>query len=121
MFDRRRQTTCEQLAYQALGGVFNERDVHPAATYSADGQRPDIDILVAMPGATIVVEAKAGRFTDAARRGAPDRVKKKSREFIDKALDQSARTITHLRNGRRICETRTSAASRSRIRRTSSQ
>jgi hypothetical protein len=99
VFDRRRQTTCEQLAYQALGGVFNERDVHPAATYSADGQRPDIDILVATPGATIVVEAKAGRFTDAARRGAPDRVKKKSREFIDKALDQNARTITHLRNG----------------------
>jgi hypothetical protein len=46
-----------------------------------------------------VVEAKAGRFTDAARRGAPDRVKKKSRELIDKALDQNARTITHLRNG----------------------
>ncbi|MEV8441907.1 hypothetical protein AB0425_31395 [Actinosynnema sp. NPDC051121] len=111
VFDRSRQTVCEQLAHQTLASVFSDQYVHLSPTYPAEGQRPDIDVLVATPGATVVVEVKAGRFTDAARRAAPDRVRRKSREFIDKALDQNTRTITHLhsgatnlldRNGRRL-------------------
>lgn len=98
-FDKRRQDACEELAHQALVDVFGAKHVHASPTYPADGQRPDIDVLVATPGASIVVEAKAGRFTDPARRGAPERIKKKSREFIDKALDQNARTIRHLQQG----------------------
>ncbi|WP_027930126.1 NERD domain-containing protein [Amycolatopsis thermoflava] len=98
-FDKRRQDACEELAHQALLEVFGAEHVHRSATYPADGQRPDVDVLVATPGGSIVVEAKAGRFTDPARRGAPERVRKKSREFIDKALDQNARTIRHLQQG----------------------
>lgn len=79
--------------------MFGQDHVHTAVTYPADGQRPDIDVLVATPGATLVVEAKGGRFTNPARRGAPDRVRKKTREFVDKALEQNARTIEHLRQG----------------------
>ncbi|GHE80778.1 hypothetical protein GCM10017786_08740 [Amycolatopsis deserti] len=98
-FDKRRQDACEELAYQALLEVFGAEHVHRSATYPANGQRPDVDVLVATPGCSIVVEAKAGRFTDPARRGAPERVRKKSREFIDKALDQNARTIRHFQQG----------------------
>jgi hypothetical protein len=54
-----------------------------------------------MPGAVLTVEAKGGRFTDHARRAAPDRVKRKTGEFVDKALEQNARTIAYLDGGGR--------------------
>ncbi|GLW90156.1 nuclease-related domain-containing protein [Actinokineospora globicatena] len=97
--DKRRQDGCEELAYLALRGVFGDDHAHAAVTYPADGQRPDIDVLVATPGGTIIVEAKAARFTDPARRAAPERVRKKTREYVDKALDQNARTIAYLHTG----------------------
>ncbi|WP_211192474.1 hypothetical protein, partial [Actinoplanes sp. TBRC 11911] len=96
--DKRRQAGCEDLTRWALASVFGADNVHVGYTYPAPG-RPDIDVLVATPGATVVVEVKGGRFTDPARRAAPDRVRKKTREFVDKALTQNARTITHLQAG----------------------
>jgi hypothetical protein len=98
-FDRRRQDACVELTQAALASIFGHDQVHAEVTYPADGQRPDIDVLVATPGATIAVEVKGGRFTDPARRAAPDRVKKKVGEFVEKALAQNARTIAHLRVG----------------------
>jgi hypothetical protein len=98
-FDKQRQRACEHLAFEALTAVFGPDHVHANVTYPAGRQRPDIDVLVALPGASIVVEAKGGRFTDPARRGAPERVKKKSGEFVDKALTQNARSIAYLQSG----------------------
>ncbi|MFC3384407.1 hypothetical protein [Couchioplanes azureus] len=97
-FDKRRQDACEELTHQALSDVFGTSDVHKGYTYPAEG-RPDIDVLVATPGATIVAEVKGGRFTEPARRAAPDRIRKKTGEFVDKALSQNARTIAHLESG----------------------
>ena len=99
-FDRRRQDLCQEHARRTLATVFGDAYVHAGATYPAPGN-PDIDVLVAMPGAVLTVEAKGGRFTDPARRAAPDRVNKKTREFVDKALTQNARTITYLDGGGR--------------------
>jgi len=98
-FDQQRQHACERFAYETLAAVFGPSRVHANATYPAGKQRPDIDVLVALPGAGIVVEAKGGRFTDPARRGAPKRVKTKSREFVGKALAQNARSIAYLQSG----------------------
>ncbi|MFC3898034.1 hypothetical protein ACFOWZ_41760 [Lentzea rhizosphaerae] len=98
-FDKRRQDTCEELTCEVLSQVFGADNVHASVTYPWDGQRPDIDVLVALPGATVIVEAKGGRLTDPARRGAPDRIRKKAAELVDKALDQNARTIEYLRSG----------------------
>ncbi|MGW5265705.1 hypothetical protein ACWEQG_32425 [Microbispora sp. NPDC004025] len=98
-FDKRRQDACEELTYQTLAAIFGPEQVHASVTYPAEGQRPDIDVLVATPGATLIVEAKGGRFTDPARRAAPDRVKKKTFEFVDKPLAQNARTIAYLMSG----------------------
>ncbi|MEU1320971.1 hypothetical protein [Streptomyces tibetensis] len=79
--------------------MFGEIYVHHGATYPDPGH-PDVDVLVAMPGAVLTVEAKGGRFTDPARRAAPDRVNRKTREFVDKALEQNARTIAYLDSGK---------------------
>ncbi|MEV7282954.1 hypothetical protein AB0O01_00015 [Streptomyces sp. NPDC093252] len=53
--------------------MFGDAYVHAGATYPAPGN-PDIDVLVAMPGVLLVVEAKGERFTAPARRAAPGRV-----------------------------------------------
>jgi hypothetical protein len=98
MFDKRRQDGCEELTHQAFMDVFGASCVHVGHTYPEEG-RPDIDVLVATAGATIVVEVKGGRFTDPARRAAPDRVRRKSSEFVDKALSQNARAIDYLNTG----------------------
>ncbi|MFD6743243.1 hypothetical protein ACWHA6_38210 [Streptomyces anthocyanicus] len=99
-FDKRRQDVCEEYACRTLTKVFGGGRVHAGATYPEQGN-PDIDVLVAMPGAVLTVEAKGGRFTDAARRAAPDRVNRKIREFVDKALEQNARAIAYLDGGGR--------------------
>lgn len=96
-YEDSRQQTCERLSHQTLAGIFGAR-THARVTYSADG-RPDIDVLVALPGVAVVVEAKGGLFTEPARRAAPERVRKKAREFVDKALAQNARSIAHLESG----------------------
>ncbi|MFG2267307.1 hypothetical protein [Streptomyces sp. NPDC048720] len=98
-FDKQRQDACEEHIRRTLTTVFGETHVHHGATYPDPGH-PDIDVLVAMPGALLTVEAKGGRFTDPARRAAPDRVNKKTREFVDKALEQNARTIAYLDSGK---------------------
>jgi hypothetical protein len=95
-FDRQRQTTCEELTATTLAGVFGDARVLRRATYPAGDQWPDIDVLVTLPDAAVVVEAKGGRFTDPARRGAPGRVKTKAREFVDKSVSQTARASLYL-------------------------
>ncbi|WP_328891707.1 hypothetical protein [Streptomyces sp. NBC_00316] len=99
-FDKRRQDFCEEQARRTLALVFGDEYTHAGVIYPEAGN-PDVDVLMAMPGAVLAVEAKGGRFTDPARRAAPDRVKKKTREFVDKALTQNARTIAYLDGGGR--------------------
>jgi hypothetical protein len=94
-YEDSRQRVCEELPRQALAQIFGAY-VHANVSYPADGQWPDIDVLTAVPGVAIVVEAKGGVFTEQARRAAPERVKKKAREFVDKALSQNARAVTYL-------------------------
>ncbi|MCX4538434.1 hypothetical protein OHA79_50910 (plasmid) [Streptomyces sp. NBC_00841] len=99
-FDKRRQDFCEEQAHRTLAAVFGHEYTHAGVIYPEAGN-PDVDVLVAMPGAVLAVEAKGGRFTDPARRAAPDRVQRKTREFVDKALTQNARTVAYLDRGGR--------------------
>ncbi|TCK20623.1 hypothetical protein EV378_4584 [Pseudonocardia endophytica] len=98
-FDKARQAACEQLTFDGLAtGFESHAQVLKSPTYPADGQRPDIDSLVALPDAALVAEAKGGRLTEPGRRGAPERVKKKVGELIDYAQMQNERSIAYLRN-----------------------
>ncbi|MFD4640762.1 hypothetical protein ACFWN2_25835 [Lentzea sp. NPDC058436] len=96
LVNRSRERLCEVMSYDVLARIFGADRVWANPTYPANGQQPDIDVLVTVPGAAIVVEAKSGRLTEAGRRGAPDRVRKKIAEFIEKAQAQNARTVAHL-------------------------
>jgi len=72
-FDKARQTVAERLPQQVLGEVFGDR-VHRNVTYPTDESDAETDTLVTLPGASVILESKGGRFTPPARRGAPKRV-----------------------------------------------
>lgn len=96
-YDRSRQRGCEELAAEALEAVFTSRRVQRNPTYDSPG-RPDTDVLVTLPGACIVAEAKGRRFTEAGRAGLPRRVATKAAEFVHEPLTQSERAASSLRN-----------------------
>jgi hypothetical protein len=96
-YDMCRQRGCEELAAEALEVVFTFPRVKRNPTYDSPG-RPDTDVLVTLPGACIVAEAKGRRFTDAGRAGLPQRVATKASEFVHEPLTQSERAAASLRN-----------------------
>lgn len=100
-FDKARQDVAEQLPAQILSKLFGER-AHPNVLYTVDDAHPDIDVLVALPGAAIITECKGGRFTAPARRGAPGRVETHAKQIVDKAADQNARTMKAISTGSRL-------------------
>ncbi|MFI7531443.1 hypothetical protein [Nocardia salmonicida] len=100
-FDKARQDVAEQLPAKILSNLFGGH-AYPNVHYTADGARPDIDVLVALPGAAIITECKGGRFTAPARRGAPGRVETHAKQIVDKAADQNARAMRAISMGVRL-------------------
>jgi hypothetical protein len=93
--NKQRQDRSEDITEEALVSVPGRENVYKRIKYDLPG-KPDIDVFVVLPDAMLVVEVKGGRFTESARRGSPGRVKKKSEEIIDKALDQNIRAWNYL-------------------------
>jgi hypothetical protein len=74
------------------------------------GRLYETDLLALIDSIALVAEAKSGRITQAARRGAPDRLRREIRKLIEDAAVQSGRFVEvlraakapmtlHLRNG----------------------
>ena len=62
------------------------------------GRTYETDLLVLIDTVAIVAEAKSGRITQSARRGAPERLRREIRKLIEDAAMQSARFVQVLRN-----------------------
>ena len=58
----------------------------------------ETDLLVLIDSVAVIAEAKAGRITQSARRGAPDRLRREIRKLIEDAAVQSARFVQVLRS-----------------------
>ena len=59
----------------------------------ATGRKYETDHLVMIDAIAVVVESKAGRITQSARRGAPERLRREIRKLIEDASVQSARLV----------------------------
>jgi hypothetical protein len=62
------------------------------------GRSYETDLLVLIDSVAVIAEAKAGRITQSARRGAPDRLRREIRKLIEDAAVQSARFVQLLRS-----------------------
>jgi hypothetical protein len=98
-FDKARQQVAEELPATLLAKVFGEDRVHAGVTYPTAECDAEVDVLVTLPGATLVVECKGGRVSREGRRGAPRRVERHIRDIVDRANDQNVRTVQALLDG----------------------
>jgi hypothetical protein len=106
-YHKHRQDAHERLVAGALKKVFGASSVHSTQHYAlTSGDRGEIDSIIGSEW-PLVVEAKAIALTDSGRRGAPDRVDKKLKEILGKALDQTDRALTYIldENGRSFAPT----------------
>lgn len=91
-FSKSRANATEQLAVNRLTAVFGKERVARGAVYRiGDNASAEVDVVVDLPGAAIVVEAKSHRITARGRAADPGRVRTKFRELVETPLAQSAR------------------------------
>jgi len=64
----------------------------------AEFKRGEVDGLVLYDDALIVIETKAGKFTEEAKRGAPKRLQRDAKELLDVAFTQGRRLLKEIRN-----------------------
>jgi hypothetical protein len=98
-FDKARQHVAEELPGDVLKNIFGDDRVYLGVTYPDAESDAEADIIVALPGALLIVECKGGRITGPARRGAPKRVEKHVDDTIVKAANQNLRTATAIEAG----------------------
>jgi hypothetical protein len=96
-----RDRVAESLTKSELAAVFGLERVHGPLFYELDGAEYEIDALVDLGAADIVVEAKAHRVTDPVRRGAPARIERLAKDVVAKPLEQTRRAREYILGGGR--------------------
>lgn len=97
LFLRERDRAAELLVRDTLAQIFGDDRVRGPVPYKIGDVEYDVDALVELPSAAIVAETKAHLFSDSARRGSTDRLRKHQKEIVDKALGQGARAAEHFK------------------------
>jgi hypothetical protein len=87
-----------ELVATMLPGCRHFRKLH--YNFQDEGQlkRGEVDGLVLYDDALIVIEAKAGKFSDEAKRGATKRLEHDAKELLDVAFEQGKRMLNTIRN-----------------------
>ncbi|MCV7594899.1 hypothetical protein M3B39_005765 [Micrococcus luteus] len=98
-YDRLRQRGAEILVESLIRDIFPNSRVFVNAKFRGPSKEGEVDVLVDLPGAVLIFEVKGGRLTPAGRRGAPDRVKKKVEEFVEKPKTQIASAADAIASG----------------------
>jgi len=97
---RHRKTLVEKQALQLLGNALKTSEVYHSLRYrfQEDGaaKEAELDGLVAYDSALIVVEAKAGGLTEAARRGGPRRLVRDLGKLVAEAHSQGTRATKYI-------------------------
>lgn len=88
---RARTKVSERMITSAMQKIFGRSAVNSNVFYDSPGARPELDVLVQIPGGAIVIEAKGGRFTPRARYGSFDRQKKHIDELLIEPALQAQR------------------------------
>lgn len=91
------EETAGNLIAQTLEGSVLYRNLFYRYQESGEARRAEVDRVVVYGEALLVVEAKAGKFSAQARRGAPKSLQSDLKEILDKAFTQGTRLLTLLR------------------------
>jgi hypothetical protein len=97
-----RDNYLEEAAGNLLAQMLKGSDLHRNLFYDfeQDGEtrRSEVDRVIVYGEALLVVEAKAGKFSSSARRGAPKSLQSDLKDILDKAFTQGTRLLNVLRS-----------------------
>lgn len=91
---------------------FPSAKVYRGSKYKGlDSKDYENDLLVIIDSFALVIECKSGTVTNAAKRGAPDRLFKTLKELVEDPSEQALRFIKHLRDNRGLHSFKTDSTS----------
>jgi hypothetical protein len=99
-FDAARQSIAEELTADLLEEVFGRDHVFRNVRYPDTESDAENDTIVSLPGLTLLVETKGGRFSAPGRRAAPLRVEKHAKELVEDGAKQNRRTAAAIADGK---------------------
>ena len=94
---KHRAAAHERLAAEAMRAVFPPPAVWAQQHYTSASGPGEVDVLVALNW-PLVLEAKSHSLTPPGRRGAPDRLRKKTLEVVGEGASQAQRTWAYIRD-----------------------
>jgi hypothetical protein len=104
-YDRVRSTFLEQKALDYLAQALKHAQVYRNLMYKIEenGQvkEAELDGLILLDSAILLVEAKAGTVSPPARRGAPKRMTEELKELVGEAYEQALRAKLYIRQADR--------------------
>ncbi|EMC4137153.1 Uncharacterised protein [Klebsiella pneumoniae] len=87
----RKGTYLEEKINEIIKSKFNEAVIYNGLKWTLDGQQYETDVLTLIDSFAIIFEAKSGKISKPALRGAPERLKKHINELIVSPCIQSQR------------------------------
>jgi hypothetical protein len=99
-FQQHRANYLEEESLRLLGETLQTTEVYPNLRYSivedGENKKPELDGLIAFDRTLFLVEAKAGAFAIAARRGVRERIKSTVTDLLSKAHNQALRARDYI-------------------------
>ncbi len=98
-YERRRAKYLEDRLYDLLIAAFPTAKVHRGSLWKDDASGKDFenDLLVVVDEVALVIEAKSGRVSAPARRGAVRRLEREIQKLVAEPAQQAARFIGYLK------------------------
>lgn len=95
-----RSDAAERLVYSSLANIFGDSAVHRNVHYDGADGHGEVDCLIG-GGTPVVVEVKSQSVTEPGRRGNRARLKRVSKEILERSSDQTGRASNYIIAGGR--------------------
>lgn len=95
--ERRKADYLERRVLDVLSGSFPDNEHLVNAKWTFEGREYESDLLIRVDNQLFIVEAKSGRITEPALRGAPDRIRRHIEDLVIAPAIQSDRLANCLR------------------------
>jgi hypothetical protein len=82
----------ENKVYNSFSRLFPKKTIFKNLRFEYQGKSYEVDILIIYDNKVFIIEAKSGGFTDPAKRGAPERLRRDLKNLIEAAYEQGNRT-----------------------------
>ncbi|TXJ27614.1 MAG: NERD domain-containing protein [Chitinophagaceae bacterium] len=98
IYNKRKGAYLENQLYELAKKSFPSGEIYKSVKWQLDNHTQfENDLLIILPPFVLVIEAKSGSITPAAKRGAPDRLTKTLKQLVEEPSDQALRFIEQMK------------------------